>query len=184
MKKNHCKFISNIFIVSVFLFFSCGKSGKREITKDYFCSKVFSMPSTVEPIDMKINRVTTLNCDGTYTSKEDWGTSPKNEEIYRTTTGSSSGTNTNFSGVWEVVDNKKLPEEIDNWLKKYSREADFYNEKLFTVLKYKSSTGVSGYLCITGYQLKGQISLSHITTSSTTHLGEDELNFYGGFLVK
>ncbi len=183
MKENYFKFISSTFIVGVFLLFSCGKSGTREITKDYFCGKVFSTSSTIKSIDVKTNQVTIFNCDGTYTStsKVDWGTSPETQKAWG---GTYEKGNTNFSGTWEVIDNKKLPEEIDRWLEKYSGKTDFYKEKPFTVLKYKSNASVSGYLLITGYELKGNISLSHIITSNNMDWEEDEYNLYDGFLVK
>jgi hypothetical protein len=191
MKKNYFKLIGSTFIVGAFLFIAFGsgsdsKSDPKKFTKDYFCGKEFSMPHTIEAIDMSIKRVTILNCNGTYTSKEDWGTSSRNEETYRNTVGRSSGNNADFSGTWEVVDNKNLPSEIDSYLQNFEGHIDkFYNEKPFTILRYKSSIGKSGYLRVTDYNLNGQIILDHIITSSSgvgQGYKEADLNLYSGFM--
>jgi len=83
---------------------------------------------------MTVKRITILNCDGTYTSKEDWGTSTPNEDTYKNTVGRASGNNDNFLGTWEVVDNNSLLGEVDSYLRNYEGNVGkFYNEKLFTV---------------------------------------------------
>jgi len=144
-KNKFFKIIGSVLMASSFLFLAFGSSeddNKEEWvknSKESFCGKEFKSSHTIEAIDMTTKVVTILNCDGTYTSKEDWGTSERNEETYNNTVGRSSGNNGDFSGTWEIVESN-IPYEVDNYFRKGGfKEADY------TIIRYHSNKGKTRY---------------------------------------
>jgi len=191
MKKKYLKTVTSLLIGGVFLFLAFGsgsdtKAETKEYSKEFFCGKKFKSTHNISNIDMEVNRVTIFNTDGTYSSKEDWGTSSRNEDNYRNATGQSSGNLNEFSGTWQVLDNATLPSEIDDYLKNYEGHiGKFYNEKKFTVMKYNSNKGKSGYLLVSIIQ--SDVFLKPIVTPSTAvenGYDEAELQIFSGFLEK
>lgn len=98
-----------LFTISLF-FLACKQSEEtkenlwKQNSKECFCGIEFKGSKIIESIDMKIKTITILNCDGTYISKQDWGTSKENEDTYRSTTGSSKGSNYDFHGTWQIIE--------------------------------------------------------------------------------
>jgi hypothetical protein len=137
--KKYSKSITNVLITCLFLFVAYGsgeeeKQKWRKNSKDIFCGKKFTKSNTIEITGKTEKSVTILNCDGTYTSIEDYNTSNLSKEIYGNSI-SHSGTNNSFSGTWEILENN-LPPEIENYFIKGGFKADDY-----TVIKYRSSNG-------------------------------------------
>ena len=99
-----------ISTLSLLMVLSCSnKSKKWEAgNKELFCGKEFYGTQSIEQIGMTVQTITKLNCDGTYTSREDWKADEPNKDEYNSTVGRSSDNNYNFSGTWEVVTN--IPE--------------------------------------------------------------------------
>lgn len=147
-KNKFFKAIGSVLLVSTFLTISFGsgedenKEEWKKNSKESFCGKEFKSSHTIEAIDMTTKVITILNCDGTYTSKADWGTSEKNEETYNNTVGRSSGNNGDFSGTWEIVESN-IPSEVDN----YFRTGGF-KEADYTIIRYHSNKGKTRYAYI------------------------------------
>lgn len=119
--------------------------------------------------------ITILNCDGTYTSKEDWGTSKENEETYRNTVGRSSGNNSDFSGTWVIVD--KVSDEDAGKLANSSEGSDADA----TMIKYTSNLGKTRYAKV--YKYEQQLWLSPIAYEVDCHdktYQYEDLNMYNG----
>lgn len=148
MKNNYLNFLGSVFIVGAFLFIACGsgdnekKEEWKKNSKECFCGKEFKSSNTIEAIDMTTKVVTIFNCDGTYISQEDWGTSKQSEETYRNTVGRSSGNNGNFSGTWEIVESN-IPSEIENYF-----ITGGFKENEYTIIRYHSNNGKTKYAYI------------------------------------
>jgi hypothetical protein len=181
MQNKYFKIVSSVVIAGAFLFvaFGSGDSEKKtewkKNSKECFCGKEFKNSHTTEAIDMTTKVVTVLNCDGTYTSKEDWGTSKENEETYRNTAGSSSGNNGSFSGTWEMVE--KVSSEDSGKLANSSESSDADA----TFIKYKSNLGKTRYAKI--YKYEAQLWLAPIAYEEDCHdkvYSYEDLNMYDG----
>ncbi|MCR4030284.1 MULTISPECIES: hypothetical protein [Flavobacterium] len=151
MNKNYLKLISSIFISGIFVLIAFGSTDNeptevfKKNSKEAFCGKKFKSSSNLKEIDMDIDAITILNCDGTYTSKQDWGTSKSNQEAYNNAIGRSSGNNADFSGKWEIVESEtNLPLEIKNDL------SDFKGIE-YSIIKYQSKKGKTRYALIYNY---------------------------------
>lgn len=165
--------------VFLFLAFGSGENEKKvewkKNSKESFCGLEFRSSHTIEAIDMTIKVVTILNCDGTYTSKEDWGTSKINEETYNNTAGRSSGNNEDFSGTWVIVD--KVSDEDTVKLVNSSDSSDADG----TMIKYTSNLGKTRYATIYKYERK--LWLSPIAYEVDCHdktYEYKDLNMYAG----
>lgn len=181
MKKYYFKLISSTLIVGAFILIAFGSGDDekkvewKKNSKESFCGKEFRSSHTIDAIDMTTKVVTILNCDGTYTSNEDWGTSNQNEETYRNTVGRSSGNNGNFSGTWEIIETK--PTEID---------LSGYKESEYTIIKYRSNKGKERYASITyNAQISGKLSLDPEALDSDCYepgvYHQEDLHMYSGF---
>jgi hypothetical protein len=181
MKKNYLKLIGSTFIVGAFLLVAYGsgddekKAEWKKNSKESFCGMEFKSSHTTEAIDMTTKVVTILNCDGTYTSKEDWGTSKRNDETYNNTVGRSSGNNGDFSGTWEIIEHK--PAEVS---------MSGYNESDYTIIKYTSNKGKERYASIAyNTRLSGKLSLTPNALHSDCYepgvYKEEDLHMYSGF---
>jgi hypothetical protein len=175
------KAIGSVLLVSAFLTISYGsgedenKEEWKKNSKESFCGKEFRSSHTIDAIDMTTKVVTILNCDGTYTSKEDWGTSNQNEETYRSTVGRSSGNNGDFSGTWEIVETK--PTEID---------LSGYKESEYTIIKYRSNKGKERYASVCyNVRISGKLSLDPVALDSDCYepgvYHQEDLHMYSGF---
>ena len=171
------KIISSFLLGSLFIFLAIasGEESKNDEVswksnkKDCFCGKKFTSTSTIDAIDMTTEVVTILNCDGTYVSKEDWGTSDDNEEVYNNTVGRSSGNNSDFSGKWQIVD-KNIPNKIAQFF----IDGKFENGA-YTIIKYKSNSGRERYAYVQyDKSLDNQLYLGTVTFEDE-NLGEDDL---------
>jgi hypothetical protein len=121
----------------------------KKNSKDAFCGKEFKSSHNVKAIDMDVKVLTILSCDGSYTSKQDWGTSKSNEEDYNNTVGRSSGNFANFSGTWEIADSN-IPSEVES----YFRTGGFKDNE-YTIIRYHSNKGKTRYAYI---QNSGNVS--------------------------
>ena len=136
--KKLIKIMSLLMTCGVFMFLAYG-SGKDEKvawvnnSKELFCGRTF-YASTTSPLDITIKSETVLNCDGTYTSKEDRDMSTINE-MSGNTLGQSKTNNGTFSGTWEIVTN--FPEAI-------KRDGSTQKSKP-TYIKFISNNGIVGY---------------------------------------
>jgi hypothetical protein len=137
MKKKYFRIICSILTTVAFLIiaFGSGEEDKQQWqknSKEFFCGKKFVNSRTIEVTGKTEKSVTTLNCDGTYTSIEDYNTSDLSKEIYGNSI-SHSGTNNSFFGRWEIVEDN-LPIAVKNFFDHGGFKADTY-----TIIKYKSS---------------------------------------------
>jgi hypothetical protein len=156
------KLISSFLLGCLFIFLAVAsgeESKENEVAweknkKESFCGGKFTKTSTIDAIDMTTEVVTILNCDGTYVSKEDWGTSDDNEEVYNNTVGRSSGNNFDFSGKWVIVD-KISTEDVT----KLANTSEGNNSEA-TLIRYTSNLGKTRYATI--YLYDKQIWLSPI----------------------
>jgi hypothetical protein len=188
MKKNYLKPIGSAFIAVAFLFIAFGSGNDEKKTewkknsKECFCGKEFKNSRTIEAIDMTTKVVTILNCDGTYTSKEDWGTSKENEETYRNTVGRSSGNNSDFSGTWIIVD--KVSDEDAGKLanrEESSTQSIASIDPNATMIKYTSNLGKTRYATV--YKYEHKLWLSPIAYEVDCHdktYEYEDLNMYDG----
>jgi hypothetical protein len=195
MKLNFFNLFIYSCLISFFLIiaFGSGSDDKKEVfkknSKEAFCGKEFKSSSYIKEIDMNEDFVTILNCDGTYTSKQDWGTSKSNEETYNNTVGHSSGSFYNFSGTWEIVESESnLPYEVVDNIKDYKGIE-------YTLIRYNSNKGKTRYALIFDYndlaKLKDVPSSSNSLTLSVVALSEDcyeyktyrneDLHMFGGY---
>ena len=115
--------------------------------KDCFCGKKFLDTDKTEAIDMTTDIETILNCDGSYSSKENWGTSAKHEEDYKNTVGRTSGSNGEFSGTWAIVNNVS-PEDAG----KLADPSEVNPPNGETMIKYTSNRGKTRYATISYYE--------------------------------
>jgi len=185
MKINYLKTVTSLFIGGVFLFLAFGsgneekKSEWKKNSKDSFCGKEFKSSHTIAAIDMTTKVVTILNCDGTYTSKEDWGTSKQNEETYNNTVGRSSGKNGDFSGAWVIVD--KVADEDLSKVANPRFNLPENSDANSTIIKYTSNLGKIRYANVHTYNK--QLWLSPIPYEVDCKDGTYEyidLNMYDG----
>lgn len=170
--------ISSFFACNLPVSNDTNKVTWQKNVKNAFCGKEFISSKTIKAIDMTVKTVTVFNCNGTYTSKEDWGTSQAHEEDYRNTVGRSEGNNSNFSGTWEIVE-KNLPSEVDS----YFRNGGF-NENEYTVIRYHSNTGKVRYAFIQYMEEKsllfnGLVTFARDNNEDNTYKEED-LDMYSG----
>lgn len=110
----------------VFLLYSCDNS--KNVSKKQICDKIFKDDKFLESIGMTVTRTTILKCDGTFES----GVS------YSQLTEGELGTSDQLIGSWEIE--KRIPENIKDAVIKYGLKHDRYS-----VIKYSSSNGISGY---------------------------------------
>jgi hypothetical protein len=186
--KNYLKLVSSIIIVGVFIFLAFGsgenakKSEWKKNSKENFCGKEFRNSHTIEAIDMTIKVVTVLNCDGTYTSKEDWGTSKRNEETYNNTVGRSSGNNEDFSGTWEIVDKVSDEDAVKLVNRDESNTQSIAKmDPNATMIRYTSNLGKTRYATV--YKYEQQLWLSPIAYEVDCHdktYEYKDLNMYDG----
>ena len=184
MKNNYFKIISSTIITGAFLFIAFGsgddekKSEWKKNSKECFCGKEFKSSHTIEAIDMTTKVITILNCDGTYTSKEDWGTSKENEETYRNTAGRSSGNNGNFSGTWQIIESN-MPNEVEQFFSQGGFKANDY-----TIIKYNSSNGKERYAYIQHTEGKSDLYIGLVTFDRDCYephtYKEEDLDMYSG----
>ncbi len=116
------------------------QNGKKN-SKESFCGKEFTSSHTTEGLDITTTSITILNCDGTYTSKEDRDISTANKESGYTL-GQSKTNNNNFSGTWQIVENN-LPAEVENYF-----SSGGFKTNNYTVIKYHSNLGKDRYAYI------------------------------------
>lgn len=152
--KKKSKFFSSVLISGLFLFIAFGSGDKEEKkqqsnSNEIFCNKEFYANRSVENIGMDKKNTTIFNCDGTYTSKQEWEADSRVKEDYDSY-GRSHDTNYNFSGSWEVVTN--VPEEIKRVLTGF-KDGDY------TLIKYKSNSGKERYAYISPYENQLYLSL-------------------------
>ena len=177
------KIVSSFILGSLFIFLAVasGEESENDVAswetnkKESFCGKKFTSTSTIEAIDMTTEVVTILNCDGTYVSKEDWGTSKDSEEIYNNTVGRSSGNNSDFSGTWEIVD-KNIPNKIAQFFIKGK-----FVKGTYTIIKYKSNNGRERYAYVQyDESLNNQLYLGTVTFEDENLSDDDLLDLHTG----
>ena len=99
-----------ILAVSCLFIFIALASGERETKKweankkELFCGLEFENTTTFEDIAMEIKRVTILNCDGTYESRQSWSSDDAHKQDYRNTVGRSSDEDYSFKGTWQIIE--------------------------------------------------------------------------------
>ncbi len=177
IKMKSIKLISSFLLGGLFIFLAVAsgeETNENEVVwesnkKECFCGKKFTSTNTIDAIDMTTKVVTILNCDGTYVSKEDWGTSEANEETYNNTVGRSSGNNSDFSGTWQIVD-KNIPSKIVQFF----IEGKFVTGS-YTIIKYKSNNGRERFAYIQyDKSLDTELYLGTVTFEDE-NLSEDDL---------
>jgi hypothetical protein len=158
MKKNIIKLLI-CFVLFPLIMISCKDVSKTEKTgvwgknkKECFCGLEFENTTTIDAIGMEVNTITVLNCDGTFTSGQNWKSEKEYEKEYNTTVGRSSDDTYNFTGTWKII-NQNL--------------GDFSTEK-YTYIEYKSSNGKKRNASISVGKVAGEykIFLSPIALSS------------------
>ena len=184
MENKYFKIIGTTLITGAFLFIAFGsgddekKSEWKKNSKECFCGKEFKSSHTTEAIDMTTKVVTILNCDGTYSSKEDWGTSKRHEEIYNNTVGRSSGNNGDFSGTWEIAESN-LPSEVENWFR-----TGGFKESEYTIIRYHSNRGKTRYAYIQHTEGKDDLYIGLVTFDRDNYeektYREEDLDIYSG----
>jgi hypothetical protein len=143
MKKTF-KIISSAIITGAFVFIALGsgnddkKEGWVNNSKESFCGKEFSMSHTTEGFDITTNSITILNCNGTYTSKQDRDISTINEASGYTL-GQSKTNNATFSGTWEIVTD--IPDEIKSSM-------TGFKDGEYTIIRYNSKNIKNRYAWI------------------------------------
>jgi hypothetical protein len=187
MKTKLTKIIGSTVLFIAFLFLAYGSGEEKNQNEkwkknsiDCFCGKEFKWTKNIDQIDMDIKSVTVFNCDGTYTSKQNWGTSKENEEVYNNTAGRSSGDNYSFSGKWEIV-NENIPTEIENYFSTGGFKLDDY-----TIIIYKSDSGKIRYAYIhhDGKDTKLYLGLVVLRTESVPEDGYEDKDYdlFSGFI--
>jgi hypothetical protein len=140
--------LASVFLVAAFGSGSDDKKGDKQEwknqSKESFCGLKFSGGKYTKAIDMRTNYTTTFNCDGTFSSSEDWKTSKRNEDTYNKTVGRSSGNFGEFSGTWDVVDGIS-PSDASMLANPLSSLCSS-TEK--TIIKYSSSNGKQRYAMV------------------------------------
>lgn len=178
--KKAIKIMSLLMACGVFMFMAYG-SGEKDNkkwesgNKDLFCGKKFYDTKSIEQIGMTVETVTTLNCDGTYTSLQDWkGDEPYKDE-YNSTVGRSSDNNYNFSGTWEVVTD--IPQEVKN-------EMTGFKDGDYTIIKYSSDNVRNRYAWIQPVENnKFYLSLLIFASDNPPSDGyrDEDYDLFGGF---
>ena len=121
-----------------------GRLTPGKITKDELCNKSFVDHSSIKSIGMEIKTRTTFNCDGTFKSGQDWNAQENAKEAYENTGISTSGQfEKDLTGTWEIITGN-LPDDVSRYLRKYGY-GKYIDEGRTTIIKYKSSNGISGY---------------------------------------
>ena len=143
---------------------SCDNS--KNVSKEQICDKIFKEDKFLENIGMTVTRTTVLKCNGTFES----GVS------YRQLTEGELGTSDQLKGSWEIE--KDIPENIVDAVREYGLKHDNYS-----VIKYSSSNGVSGY-CLyykeQAYYILKPLYLNQIPLKNYEHSGS--LGIWGGYL--
>jgi hypothetical protein len=174
MKKNYyLKIISSLIIGVLFLFIAFGSGADKpkweKNSKEIICGKEFEDSHNQENIGLDIKTVTIFNCNGTYTSKEDYDSD--NLGIR--------GNSNNFHGTWEIATNN-IPSEIAN------KTIGLVNDK-YTIIKYKSNNGKVRYATILnlddGYVYLSLIVLDNEIPSSDGYEAKDYDMFEGRMVL-
>ena len=155
-----------------------GNINSNELCKE---NMVFKETEYSNQIGMEEVRTTRLNCNGTFISTTKWAAQDWAKEEYRSNVLPTSGTfGDNFSGTWKLVET--WPNSVTNYLKSYSDEPEFYNNKQFSVVQYSSSNGIKGYAIIVKVNYSiiiFPIYLGQIFYSKYENDGS--LGFWGGY---
>ena len=151
-------------VLFAFSLFSCDNS--KNVSKEQVCAKIFKDDQYLSSIGMTVTRTTVLNCDGTFES----GVS------YSQLTEGELGTSDQLTGSWEIE--KDIPENIKDAVKEYGLKHDRYS-----VIKYSSSNGISGY-CLyykeQAYYVLTPLYLNQIPLKNYEDSGS--LGIWGGYL--
>ncbi len=148
----------------ILLLIGCGQPKRWQAdNKELFCDKEFKNTTYLDNIAMEVKRTTLLNSNGTYESRQGWSADKSHEQDYRNTVGKSGDEDYSFTGTWEII---KPTTSLtgDGSLEKFKP----------TYIKFKSSTGQSGYACITCND--NFMALQPIDASGTWIVDEGEIN--------
>jgi hypothetical protein len=151
---------------------SCNNASN--IKKEDICGKRFTS-STPSPLvsGLSTDTGTTLKCDGTFES----GSVSRSQELVARGYGSKDLNH--FTGTWEIV--KDFPVEVKEAVKKYGIQHNNYS-----IIKYSSSGGVSGYCVYYKSSIGSFISLEPLFLGQVSmHAYENEygaLGIHGGEL--
>lgn len=181
------KVLTSVVII-LFLIFSYSSGSEdekfvwKEDSKDCFCGLKFRTSKHIEQLDMTKKIVTILNCDGTYVSREDWGTSKGSEEIYRETIGMSSGNFGDFAGKWEIVDRVLDEDYVKIANPRFNLPEN--NELNSTLIRYTSSLGKTRYANV--YLYKNQLWIGtipyHVDINKENSYSGEDVHLYEGNL--
>lgn len=114
---------AGVVLLTLLAFIQCdGKKGKTERAdvweknnKECFCGLEFENTTTIDAIGMTVNTITVLNCDGTFTSGQDWKADKEQEQNYNTNVGRSSDNTYNFTGSWKIVNQNLGDSTTEKW---------------------------------------------------------------------
>lgn len=124
-------FILIMFVLTVCygIYFICTQHYSYHIKTTDLCGKEFRDHLTDSLSGVTNFYYTKFNCDGTFESSRSSTYSQYNIKT---------GTDINFTGSWEIVNN--IPDNVKQAVVEFGKDDDNY-----TVIKYSSSNGISGY---------------------------------------
>ena len=156
----------NIFIVFLISFsiFSC--QSVDNLSKDELCGSIFSESQSVSDYT-KLDVVTTLHCNGTYTSGYTLNDFAFSSAGY---SADLSNYRNNIKGVWEVVPSPN--DDLINAVKTYGLNDNY------TIIKYKPNDG--SYLYALYYKIEGSntITLTHFNTNNKEYKNGGEMGMW------
>jgi len=125
---------------------SCNSA--KNIDKTDICGKEFT-ETIQDPMynDVSTTETTVFNCDGTFTSDETGNISDPSSSHPM------NFNNPHFAGKWEII--KDIPDNVKQAVIEYGLDKDDHN---YSIVKYSSSNGISGYCLYNIIDSKGSIS--------------------------
>lgn len=156
-KNMKSKINSGVLLSLILTLFSCSNS--KNATKEDICGYYEESGST--GYGTKTHSLTNLKCDGTFESGASEGIEGGENHGYN------SSDRAHFTGTWEVISN--IPEEVKTAVVKFG-----INDDNYSIIKYSSSNGISGYAIyheISGKYLisglyMGQVSLNKMANTT------------------
>jgi len=168
MNKYYCVFLIGMIMVSC--------ENVANIKKEDICGKRFTS-STPSPLvsGLSTDTGTTLKCDGTFES----GAVSRSPELVDR--GYGSRDLGYFTGSWEII--KAIPDDVKEAVNKYG-----INDGSYSIIKYSSTSGISGYCVYYKSSVGGYISLEPLFLGQVSmHSYENDygaMGIYGGELEK